>query len=72
MIGEYGLCSKDYAAMVFLRVLVALGCGELYDMYTTSKFSILVVTFALNVFNNVSCTRILRIQLAISLSINTK
>ena len=70
MIGE-----SAFAARIMRRwfgVLVVLGYGELYDMYTILKISIFVVTFAHNVFNNLLCTSIIRIQLAISLSKNIK
>ena len=72
MIGEPVLAARIMRRWVSSGLLVALGCGELYDIYSTSNIFILVVTFAYNVFNNLSCAIILCIQPAMSLSRNMK
>ena len=64
MNGESVFAARIMRRWVSLGVLVALGSGQLYDMYTTLKIPIFVVTFAHNLFNNLLFTSIVRIQLA--------
>ena len=68
-----GLCSKDYATMVFLRGTWWFWDAESCMIYIRiMEILVLAVTFAHNYLNGSLCTSILGIQLATSLSSNVK